>query len=60
MCSHSRKNRDVSEEMLFVLRYTDQEARHEWVTMCRFHYDFDKQWIEKVESRSKPVLTFGA
>ncbi len=67
-CAFNRKKgTDVSETMLFAVRYTDQEARHEWVTFCRFHYDFqakkfliEKQWIEKDEPRGKPVLTFGA
>lgn len=69
-CSgHRKKGTDVSEEMLFALRYTDQEARHEWVTFCRFYYDFsskrfaiEKQWIEKYqpttrEKSERPILT---
>ena len=54
--------------MLAALRYTDQEARHEWVTFCRFYYDFnskkfliEKQWIERYkpgrEVSQRPILT---
>jgi hypothetical protein len=69
-CAHSRKKgTDVSQTMLFALRYTDQEARHEWVTFCNFYYDFsrknfliEKQWIEKYRpmrrgNSERPILT---
>jgi hypothetical protein len=60
---------NVSEMMLAALRYTDQEVRHEWVTCCRFYYDFsmkkfviEKQWIERYKPRreedsQRPILT---
>jgi|SRR5579883_2723041 len=42
------------EPILFTLRYTDQEARYEWMTSCQFHFNWsakkfviDKQWVEK-------------
>lgn len=57
-----KKGTDTSEEILFALRYTDQEARHEWFTFCRFYYDFsskrfaiEKQWIEKYQPPPPPA-----
>jgi len=60
-CAHNRKNgTDVSETMLAALRYTDQEARYEWVTSCEFYYDFhikkfliEKQWIERYQPATR-------
>jgi len=64
-----KKGTDVSQTMLIALRYTDQEARYEWVTFCKFYYDFhtkkfsiEKQWIERYQPATRehsqhPILT---
>jgi len=58
-----KKGTHVFEPLQLAIRYTDTDA-HEWVTFGRFRYniatkvfDLEKQWVEQVESRPKPVLT---
>jgi hypothetical protein len=48
----------VSDEYHLAVRYTDADAKKEWVTFCRFAYDFKewklmqrKQWIEPGETQ---------
>jgi hypothetical protein len=70
MCTKNPQNKtDLSETILIALRYTDQEAKHEWVTFCKFAYNFNtkkfvigRQWIESsqpsaTEHLPRPILT---
>jgi hypothetical protein len=48
-----------------AIHFTDIDAEYEWVTFGKFSYNFitktfdlEKQWVERGESKSKPVLTF--